>query len=283
MRGLLILLLATGMLHTAGAQETVEYIHTDALGSPVATTDAAGNVIERTVYEPYGAVVGGMVRDGPGYTGHVLDASTGLSYMQQRYYDPDMAQFLSVDPVTALQSPVGAFSRYWYADRNPYGYVDPDGREAVTTRIPEVEPTPKTLQTVTVTAPKAVPGPTPSFFRLTTVDVLRRDTSTAQAIKSGELTRTVTLPAITVTASPSAVALGAIAVPVMGEGVAAAGPALYKSKAARETLYHVCVGIGICNGGRPSLARVQQQERNAQVKDGAAREVKAKVREFPNP
>jgi hypothetical protein len=34
-------------------------------------------------------------------------------------------RFLSVDPVAA--SPL-SFSRYWYANNNPYKYIDPDGR-----------------------------------------------------------------------------------------------------------------------------------------------------------
>ena len=64
---------------------------------------------------------------GPGYAGHVTDAATGLSYMQQRYYDPMAGRFLSTDPVAAN---VGGFSRYWYANNNPYKNIDPDGREA---------------------------------------------------------------------------------------------------------------------------------------------------------
>ena len=111
-----------------GAQETVEYIHTDALGSPVAVSDAGGTVIERTVYEPYGASVGGELTDGPGFTGHVSDSATGLSYMQQRYMDPQLGAFLSVDPVTAYEQPVGQFNRYRYANGNPYKFTDPDGR-----------------------------------------------------------------------------------------------------------------------------------------------------------
>jgi RHS repeat-associated protein len=81
--------------------QTVTYVHTDALGSVVAKSDANGSVIERTTYEPYGAVVGASAADGLGYTGHVSDAATGLSYMQQRYMDPQLVMFLSVDPVTA--------------------------------------------------------------------------------------------------------------------------------------------------------------------------------------
>lgn len=110
--------------------ETVTYIHTDALGSVVAETDANGNVIKRYDYEPYGGVVGGQVTDGPGYTGHVSDAATGLSYMQQRYYDPQLGLFLSVDPVSTHSSPKH-FNRYSYAYGNPYSFTDPDGRVPV--------------------------------------------------------------------------------------------------------------------------------------------------------
>ncbi|CAH0140025.1 RHS repeat domain-containing protein [Stenotrophomonas lactitubi] len=112
----------------AAAQEVVEYIHTDALGSPVVITDASGSVIERTVYEPYGAVVNRPLKDGPGFTGHVTDSETGLSYMQQRYMDPQFGMFLSADPVTAHQQPVEQFNRYRYANGNPYKFTDPDGR-----------------------------------------------------------------------------------------------------------------------------------------------------------
>jgi RHS repeat-associated protein len=110
--------------------QTVEYIHTDALGSPVAVTDANRNVVERSEYEPYGALLNRPLSDGPGYTGHVSDAATGLSYMQQRYYDSGIGRFLSVDPVTANSSTGGNFNRYWYANNNPYKFKDPDGRQS---------------------------------------------------------------------------------------------------------------------------------------------------------
>jgi RHS repeat-associated protein len=128
LRGLVTLLLATAMLGTASAQETVEYIHTDALGSPVAISDASGHTIKRTVYEPYGAVMGGEVDGEPGYTGHVSDSATGLIYMQQRYYDPSVGRFLSSDPVLAVGGGSELFNRYRYAMNNPYRYLDPDGR-----------------------------------------------------------------------------------------------------------------------------------------------------------
>lgn len=62
-----------------------------------------------------------------GYTGHVMDAATGLTYMQQRYYDPQVGRFLSVDPVTADGKTGTNFNRYKYASNNPYKFVDPEG------------------------------------------------------------------------------------------------------------------------------------------------------------
>lgn len=109
--------------------QTVRYIHTDALGSVVAVTDASRNIIERREYEPYGTQLTPTVSDGPGYTGHVQDAATGLAYMQQRYYDPGIGRFLSVDPVTADTVTGWNFNRYNYANNNPYKFTDPDGRD----------------------------------------------------------------------------------------------------------------------------------------------------------
>ena len=109
---------------------TVEYVHTDGLGSVVAVSNAAGQVIERREYEPYGHQLTPALADGPGYTGHVQDAATGLTYMQQRYFDPSAGRFLSVDPVTAYDSgDMRHFNVYAYAFNSPYRFTDPDGQD----------------------------------------------------------------------------------------------------------------------------------------------------------
>lgn len=113
---------------SGGTTVTVKYQHTDALGTPIAVTDAAKAIVETFEYEPYGQLVNGTLKDGPGFTGHVQDAATGLTYMQQRYYDASIGRFLSVDPVMADSNTGGNFNRYWYANNNPYKFVDPDGR-----------------------------------------------------------------------------------------------------------------------------------------------------------
>ena len=107
---------------------STKYQHTDALGSPVSVTNEAGSVIERMDYEPWGAVIGKPNHSGIGYTGHVMDGGTGLTYMQQRYYDQSTGRFVSVDPVTAYGGNLRHFNRYVYGYGNPYLYSDPDGR-----------------------------------------------------------------------------------------------------------------------------------------------------------
>jgi RHS repeat-associated protein len=114
------------MTTVAGVNSSVTYIYTDGLGSPVARTDGTGTVISRTRYEPYGYVASG-VQPTIGFTGHVNDVDTGLTYMQQRYYDPVAGRFLSIDPVVTDVNGGNNFNRYAYVGNNPYTHVDPQG------------------------------------------------------------------------------------------------------------------------------------------------------------
>ena len=65
---------------------------------------------------------------GPGFTGHATDVATGLTYMQQRYYDADIGRLISPDPVGPEEDFIKHFNRYNYAQNNPVRYTDPDGR-----------------------------------------------------------------------------------------------------------------------------------------------------------
>ncbi|NHA16184.1 RHS repeat-associated core domain-containing protein [Thioalkalivibrio sp. XN279] len=130
MKKLWAALLLACLLVTPAQAETVTYLHTDLLGSVVLETDQNRNVVARYEYEPYGLPRQAVV-DQPGYTGHVHDAGSGLVYMQQRYYDPEVGRFLSIDPVGVDLATGANFNRYWYGNENPYTYTDPDGRNAV--------------------------------------------------------------------------------------------------------------------------------------------------------
>lgn len=48
------------------------------VGLPVAVTDVDRKVLERIDFEPFGKVVNVTPKDGPGFTGHVFDAATGM-------------------------------------------------------------------------------------------------------------------------------------------------------------------------------------------------------------
>ena len=126
---LLVWLAAACLLPLSAAAQNVTYIHTDALGSPVLETNAQAQVVRQVDYRAYGMEVMDAPRPGPGYTGHYRDVGTGLVYMQQRYYDPVIGRFLSVDPVPTDVTNGDAFNRFRYASNNPFRFIDPDGRK----------------------------------------------------------------------------------------------------------------------------------------------------------
>jgi len=114
----------------AHAGVTTTFIHTDALGSPVAGTDLRGDVVWRSHYLPFGEETLGQrpaVGERTGYTGHREDPATGLVYTGARYYAPHLGRFLGADPAAVDEGNVHGFNRYAYANNNPYKYVDPDG------------------------------------------------------------------------------------------------------------------------------------------------------------
>jgi RHS repeat-associated protein len=104
------------------------YIHRDLLGNTAAKTDVQGWVLSQHHYQPFGKAWG-KAENEMGYTGHPFDTDLGLNYMQARYYDPAIGRFYSSDP--AETSDIHSINRYTYANNNPYKYVDPDGREAM--------------------------------------------------------------------------------------------------------------------------------------------------------
>ncbi|MBN8481240.1 MAG: RHS repeat-associated core domain-containing protein [Xanthomonadales bacterium] len=122
--------LGSRLIAKAVAGGATTYLHTDGIGSVVAESTAGGAVSHRAIHEPFGAPSNLVTVEGPGYAGHVVDGLTGLSYMQARYYDPFAARFLAIDPLAA---DAGGFNRYWYANNNPYTFIDPDGRCAAMT------------------------------------------------------------------------------------------------------------------------------------------------------
>lgn len=118
--------------------DTVTYFHNDIFGSPLAATDTAGNLLWKENYKPYGEKLtrsAGSSSNKIGFHGKAHDDGTGLSYMGARYYDPVLGRFTGIDPVDFQEASLHSFNRYTYANNNPYRYVDPDGRWALSAMV----------------------------------------------------------------------------------------------------------------------------------------------------
>lgn len=120
-----------GIVSPCAQSSTVTYIYSNPQGTPLMESDSNGNVSAPVDYRPYGSVAVGDIPRGPGYTGHVNDADTGLVYMQARYYDPSTARFLSIDSKSVDAGSIFSFNRFAYARNNTLSYIDPDGRDAL--------------------------------------------------------------------------------------------------------------------------------------------------------
>jgi RHS repeat-associated protein len=106
------------------ATGAITYLVTDSLGSVRGTINSSGALTGTTSYDTWGnpATTGGLTASTPfGYAGGYTDL-TGLIYLLDRYYDPQVGQFISVDP--ALPQ---TLQPYAYAYDNPVTNTDPEG------------------------------------------------------------------------------------------------------------------------------------------------------------
>ena len=105
---------------------TILYLHPDAQGSTRLITNTKGETEGAYTYSPYGKVEAstGTATTPLQYDGQYTSSDTGLIYLHARTYDPQTAQFLSVDPALAVSS-----EPYTYTSDNPLTYVDPSGAD----------------------------------------------------------------------------------------------------------------------------------------------------------
>ncbi|GHC65440.1 hypothetical protein GCM10007315_32560 [Gemmobacter tilapiae] len=102
------------------------WLHTDALGSVRAVSDATG-VVESSIYKPYGeqSEWGDAGPDeSKGWIGERYDADAGLQYLNARYYDPQLGLFLQPDWFEVTEA---GTNRFAYAYDDPVNLSDPEG------------------------------------------------------------------------------------------------------------------------------------------------------------
>jgi RHS repeat-associated protein len=116
-----------------GDDDVLLHYHYDHLGSVQVITNRSGEVYQHIRYKAYGEVRGRWWRnmdsaedcDSNGYcrsfTGYDHEPVSDLQYAGARVYDPQLATFLTHDPVRQFASP------YTYTNWNPTNVTDPNG------------------------------------------------------------------------------------------------------------------------------------------------------------
>jgi len=98
------------------------YLHADALGSTVVSTNSAASISGTSTYDAWGNMEGGV--PGPyAFAGREWDSTTRLLFSRNRYYDPTAGRFISEDPIDFD----GGVDFYSYVDNNPVNWIDPYG------------------------------------------------------------------------------------------------------------------------------------------------------------
>jgi len=106
------------------------YFHNDALGTPHALTDKAGQIVWSDNDDEFGAAqiasTGGTSSTSSvvcnlRFPGQYFDAETGLHYNFHRYYDPALGRYITEDPIR------DGLNWYAYEGSNPGNMVDPLG------------------------------------------------------------------------------------------------------------------------------------------------------------
>ncbi|NYV74335.1 RHS repeat-associated core domain-containing protein [Streptomyces sp. UH6] len=111
------------------ADGKVTWLLSDSQASTQLSVDGTDGTVTRHRYTPFGrqrGTTGLPAGTDRGFVGQPQDASTGLSLLGARAYDPGLGRFLSTDPVTEPSTPQ-ALNAYSYADNTPVNLSDPTG------------------------------------------------------------------------------------------------------------------------------------------------------------
>ncbi|KAA3644794.1 MAG: hypothetical protein DWQ07_15420 [Chloroflexi bacterium] len=118
------------LVDAGGANEELNYLLTDHLGSVVAVLDDTGTVVSDERYLPFGSSrgdLGGISETDFSYTGQRGLPSTGLMDYNARWYSPSLGRFTQPDSIVPNFFNPQSLNRYSYTYNNPIIYTDPTG------------------------------------------------------------------------------------------------------------------------------------------------------------
>ncbi|MCZ7676385.1 MAG: RHS repeat-associated core domain-containing protein [Roseovarius sp.] len=108
------------------------YLHADQLGSIIGISDSTGASAERRAYHPFGKIARevtldiALTKEDKGFLGERYDEHAELQFLNNRYYDPELALFIQPDWLGVTEPGVGT-NRYDYANNDPVNKFDPNG------------------------------------------------------------------------------------------------------------------------------------------------------------
>ena len=107
------------------------YYHYDGLGSTIAMTDSAQNIVNKYAYDPHGKILASVegVPNSYKFIGllGIMDEGNDLYFMRARYYDAGIKRFIHKDPLWGDRWDPGSFNRFIYVSNSPVSRVDPLG------------------------------------------------------------------------------------------------------------------------------------------------------------
>lgn len=91
-----------------------------------ALINTSGRVLNRYEYTAFGSSLleSQDVPNSYKYCGEQFDKETGLIFLKNRYYDPEIGRFISKDPRRGTPGRPQTFNPYLYADNNPVNFTD---------------------------------------------------------------------------------------------------------------------------------------------------------------
>ena len=134
----ILIFLRTGF---ALAAEQIYFYYPDPAGTPLAMSDASGNVIWKADYKPFGEELldTATVENNKMFVGKEKDKETGFYYFGARYMESPTGRFISPDSIGPINPSTGEINQlilydpqrlnaYAYGLNNPYKFVDKDGK-----------------------------------------------------------------------------------------------------------------------------------------------------------
>ncbi len=110
------------------------FYHYDIRGSVTAIVDPDGDSVKEYTYDEFGNLCesGEATFDNEvTFTGSITDTSTGLQYMNARFYEPTTGRFLSQDSYSGDPYDPWTQHLYSYCGNNPVNMIDPTGHRAM--------------------------------------------------------------------------------------------------------------------------------------------------------